>query len=186
MRSFTGHPSWPWCYTFGVRPNGPKWPQMAILGDFGPFGPTPNVGHDSHDGCHMKDIIKTSTAVKTRSQLDFWIKSYDQKTIFFHFSLKNRLFYLLKIWIPKMLRHIFNWAAKILKTCMWSIYTKILLVLSELSDLKENGKLGTPYWAALNGWLAGCQFHNLVVFFSCSEQLYIDMSVCWSGTILKL
>ena len=87
------HLSWPRSYTIVVGPNGPKWPKMAILGHLAPPQLCKKYGHY---GCPMKDIIKTSTALKTRGNLDFSIKSYDQKTIFFHFPLKNRLFYLLK------------------------------------------------------------------------------------------
>ena len=59
-----------------------------------------------HVGCPMKDLAKTSTAVKTRGQLDFSIKSYGQKTIFSHFLPKIHPFYDVKICENKMLRRI--------------------------------------------------------------------------------
>ena len=50
---------------------GAKGPKMAILGHFRPFDLTKNLYHHVQDGCLMKDLIKTSTAVKTRGHLDF-------------------------------------------------------------------------------------------------------------------
>ena len=86
--------------------------QMAIFGHLATFGHGQYDPNYVHDGYPRKEHEKTNSPVKVSSDLDVWLKNYDQNK---DFGFSPYVSLLCK---TKMLWPIFNCHAKILKLCM--------------------------------------------------------------------